>query len=88
MSDSTPRDDDTLGGGFDQTNDMVGGLEGESGGTAEGERHSKAEEDEGGGAGCLLDDLHAGRTDPYVGDNDRVGSTAAGEDRGTEDPGA
>jgi len=84
MSDTTPRgDDDVLGGSFDQTNDQVGGLEGESGGTAEGENRSNADQGEDGNAGGVLDDLRDGRTDPYVGGADRLGSTAAGDDRGT-----
>jgi len=84
MSDTTPRGaDDVLGGGFDQTNDQVGGLEGESGGTADGETRSSAEQDEGTSGGGLLDDLREGRTDPYVAGDTSIGSTAAGDDRGT-----
>ena len=85
MSDTTSRgDDDALGGGFDQTNDMVGGLQGESDGTAAGETRSSAEEDQGDAGGGVLDDLHDGRTDPMVGGATHIGSTAAGEDRGTD----
>jgi hypothetical protein len=85
MSDTTSRgDDDVLGGGFDQTNDTVGGLEGESDGTADGETRSDAAQEDGTLAGGgVLDDLHDGLGDPYVGDTERMGSTAAGEDRGT-----
>jgi hypothetical protein len=79
MSDTTSRGgDDALGGGFDQTNDMVGGLEGESDGTAEGE--SRPDDGEGDGTlagGGVLDDLRDGLGDPYVGDTERA--DAAGE---------
>jgi hypothetical protein len=74
MNDTTSRgDDDVLGGGFDQTNDMVGGLEGESGGTADGETVSEADS---GGAGSL--DVG---TSPTVGGATHIGSDAPGDDR-------
>jgi hypothetical protein len=83
MSDTTPRgDDEVLAGGFDQTNDQVGGLEGESSGSADGENRSSVDQEDGTLAGGgVLDDLHDGRTDPNVGGGSRMGSTAAGEDR-------
>lgn len=83
MSDTTSSGGgDLLGGGFDQTNDQVGGLEGESDGTAAGESGSSADQEDGRVAGGgVLDDLHDGRTDPSVGDGDSLGSTAA-DDRG------
>ncbi|MGN6741801.1 MAG: hypothetical protein ACTHJL_00695 [Amnibacterium sp.] len=37
MSNTGPGDDDVLAGTFDQTNDQVSGLEGESDGTAQGD---------------------------------------------------
>jgi len=85
MSDTTPRGDDDVVAGFDQTNDQVGGLEGESGGTADGENRSSADQDDAGGSGGLLDDLQDGDNDPYVGGATHIGSTAAGDDRGTGD---
>jgi len=90
MSDTTSSGggDDLIGGGFDQTNDQVGGLEGESDGTAAGESASGADQEDGRIAGGgVLDDLHDGRTDPYVGDSDSLGSTAADDDRPTDSDG-
>jgi hypothetical protein len=37
MTNTGPGDDDVLAGTFDQTNDRVGGLEGESDGSADGD---------------------------------------------------
>lgn len=87
MSDITPRgDDDVLAGEFDQTNSQVGGLDGESDGTVEGENRSDAEQEDGTIAGGgVLDDFRDGSTDPNVGGATHIGSTAAGDDRGTGD---
>ncbi len=85
MSDTTSAGGDAVGEGFDQTNDQVSGLEGESDGTAQSENASAADRDAGaGGTGGVLDDLSQGRTDPYVSGATHIGSTAADdEDRGT-----
>jgi hypothetical protein len=87
MSDTTPRgDDDVLAGEFDQTNQQVSGLEGESGGTAQGENRSDAEQEDGTIAGGgVLDDFRDGRLDPDVGDAAHIGSTAAGDAQETGD---
>jgi hypothetical protein len=81
MSDTTSRgDDDVLGGGFDQTNDQVSGLEGESDGTEAGENRSSEEQEDGTIAGGgVLRDLVDGRTGPNADDSDRMGSTSANE---------
>jgi hypothetical protein len=69
MSDTTPTGDDAVLGGFDQTNDQVGGLEGESGGTADGEARSEADRDDAEGAGDPRDEV----SDPVAGDTTRSG---------------
>jgi hypothetical protein len=86
MSDTSPRgDDDVLRGSFDQTNDQVDGLEGESTGTADSETRSAAEQEDGRIAGGgVLDDLNDGRADPTVGGATHIGSTAEGDDRGAD----
>jgi len=85
MSDTTSRggDDDLLGGGFDQTNDQVSGLEGESGGTAAGENRSGEDQEDGTLAGRgVLSDLADGRIGPNADDSDRMGSTATKTNEG------
>jgi hypothetical protein len=95
MSDTSAREpgQDRIIADFDQTNGVLDDFEGESGGTADGESRSAADrEDDGVGGGGVLDDLHDGRTDPYVDSPDRVSSTAddgdgidsAGDDRATD----
>jgi hypothetical protein len=80
MSDTTSGDD-TLGGGFDQTNDMVGGLEGQSDGTTQGENASAAEREDGG------DVLDEGRDDPTFGGATHIGADQPQDDRPLEDGG-
>lgn len=90
MSDTTSsgRDDDLIGGGFDQTNDQVGGLEGESDGTAAGETASDTDNEDGRIAGGgVLDDLRDGRTDPGVKDSDALGTTTDDDDRPVDSDG-
>jgi hypothetical protein len=84
MSDTGSRgDDDVLRGSFDQTNDQVGGLEGESTGTADSEKRSGAEqEDDTLAGGGVLDDLGDGDSGPTVGGATHIGSTSAGDDGG------
>jgi hypothetical protein len=86
MSDTSSRDpgEGRIIADFDQTNGVLDAFEGESGGTAAGESRSAADREEDGGGGGVLDDLHDGRTDPYVDDPNRMGSTA--DDSGAGDP--
>lgn len=69
MSDTTPRGDDDVLAGFDQTNDQVGGLEGQSGGTADGESRSDADQGDP-AAGGVLDESTA----PTVGGATHIGN--------------
>ena len=83
MSDtsSTNSDEGRIIADFDQTNGVMDGFTGESDGTAASETRSAAERDDDGlGGGGVLDDLRDGRTDPYVGDTDRIRGTAVAAD--------